>query len=116
MFPPDLSDRFFEALYGDPEEGAYDIRLMFAGGKEGRLHFEFHLHKRPGKCLACHLTSGLPRVLERHPVINVKGLAAQIDHLLAGQGSCREWEMGKTRQISGDLHIVPLTVHLEENS
>ena len=29
LFPPDRSDRFFEALYGDISEGAYDIVLEF---------------------------------------------------------------------------------------
>ena len=68
LFPHDLADRFFEALYGDTEEGAYDIRLKFKGQKQDRLEFEFQLKQRPGKCLACNLTYGLPNVFSRHPV------------------------------------------------
>ena len=29
LFPEDRSDQFFEALYGDVEEGAYDISLAY---------------------------------------------------------------------------------------
>ena len=74
LFPPDRSDRFFEALYGDISEGAYDIQLEFKSYSEGKFELEFHLKQRPDKCLACHLTFGLPDVFERHPIINIKGL------------------------------------------
>ncbi len=72
LLPPHRSDEFFEALYGDPDEGAYDISLAFkeydSAGK--MLLFELQLHERPGKCLACNLTYGLPEVFSRHPLIN----------------------------------------------
>ena len=113
LFPEDRSDRFFEALYGDSAEGAYDIRLAFAGQTGQQLDFEFHLHQRPGKCLACNLTYGLPGVLGRHPVIDVKGLVAKIDSLLDGRAACVGWEIGRTREISQELHVIPLTVKLD---
>jgi hypothetical protein len=113
LFPEDRSDRFFEALYGDSDEGAYDIRLAFAGQTGQQLNFEFHLHQRPGKCLACNLTYGLPDVLGRHPVIDVKGLMAQINILLNGRAACAGWEIGKTREVSRELHVIPLTVKLD---
>ena len=37
LFPKDRSDQFFDALYGDTEEGAYDISLEFIGSRENRL-------------------------------------------------------------------------------
>lgn len=112
MFPDDRADRFFDALYGDADDGAYDISLAFAGHTDGRLNFEFHLHQRPGKCLACNLTHGLPNVLGRHPVIDVKGLVNSINTLLDGQAACGDWTIGKTREISRELHVVPLTIDL----
>ncbi len=113
IFPQDRTDRFFEALYGDPDEGAYDIRLAFAGQTEKKLNFEFHLRQRPGKCLACNLTYGLPNVLGRHPVIDVRGVVAKIDALLDGRASSGNWEIGRTREISKDLHVIPLEIELD---
>jgi len=74
IFPDNLADQFFDALYGDPAEGAYNIGLSFKEHKNNTLTFEFHLTQRPGKCLRCNLTYGLPDVFSRHPLINVKGL------------------------------------------
>ncbi len=113
IFPRDRADRFFEVLYGDADEGAYDISLAFAGQTGKHLNFEFHLHQRPGKCLACNLTYGLPEVLRRHPVIDVKGVVGGIDNLLAGRAVCSRWEIGKTREVSGVLHVIPLMIELE---
>ena len=112
LFQSDRANRFFEALYGDAKEGAYDISLEFKGQKDGRLMFEFHLKQRRGKCLACNLTYGLPTVFSRHPVIDVKGLVQEINRLLDGKGKCAEWKIGKTREASSSLHIIPLTVSL----
>jgi hypothetical protein len=109
IFPRDRADRFFEALYGDSDEGAYDIRLAFAGQAGSQLNFEFHLSQRPGKCLACNLTY----VLGRHPVIDVKGLVKEINTLLDGRASCKEWELGRTRELSRKLHVIPLAIERE---
>ena len=113
LFPENRSDNFFDALYGDPSEGAYDISLEFKGHSQDRLHFEFHLKERPGKCLACNLTYGLPQVFSRHPIIDVKGVVQEIDNLLNGRSKCGEWQLGRTREVSRKLHIVPLTIKLE---
>jgi hypothetical protein len=115
LFPADRSDRFFDALYGDPSEGAYDISLKFEGLSQNKLHFEFQLTQRPGKCLACNLTYGLPDVLGRHPIINVKGVVQAIEQLLNGNEKCREWALGRTREISRKLHVVPLVITLESS-
>ena len=48
LFPEDRSDQFFDALYGDAAEGAYDIRLEFKTHRENRLEFELCLTQRPG--------------------------------------------------------------------
>jgi hypothetical protein len=114
LFPADRSNLFFEALYGDIEEGVYDISLAYDGYRpdEHALHFLFRLTERPGKCLACHLTHGLPEVFARHPVIGVAPLIKAIDQLLGNQADCGEWRLGPTRNLSGKIYAVPLTITL----
>lgn len=112
IFPKDRSDRFFEALYGDSADGAYDIRLVYVGEAEDRIRFEFQLQQRPGKCLACNLTYGLPEVFIRHPVIDMTGLVRQIDSRISNGKRCAEWRLGRTREISQTLHALPLTIVL----
>ena len=113
IFPKERSDQFFENLYGDSSEGAYDISLEFSGYKDGSLNFEFHLIKRPGKCLACNLTYGLPQVFVRHPVIDIKGIIEDLGRLLEGRALCDIWKLGRTKEISAELHIVPLIVSIQ---
>lgn len=112
LFPETRADQFFEALFGDAEEGAYDIRLAFKGHEEDRLRFELQMIQRPGKCLACHLTYGLPQVFTRHPVINLKGLVADIAHLIEERHRVADWELGVTQEQSRSLHVIPLVLHL----
>ncbi len=114
LFPADRSNNFFEALYGDTEEGAYDIELAYQGyaPKSRSLHFIFNLQERPGKCLACHLTHGLPEVFTRHPVIGVTGLVSKINALLAGRAECGDWQIGATQNLSRQLYGIPLTIKL----
>lgn len=108
LFPKERADQFFEALYGDSSEGAYDIQLIFKGIKDSAIMLEFHLKQRPGKCLACSLTYGLPQVFERHPIINIKGLAKELGDRL-GKG-IKGYRLGHTREISNTLHIIPFEV------
>ncbi len=112
IFPEDMADQFFDALYGDSSEGAYNIGLIFKEHKSNTLTFEFHLTQRPGKCLRCNLTYGLPEVFSRHPLINVKGLVGKIDEQINGQGKCVDWKLGQTIEVSNDLHIIPLIISL----
>jgi hypothetical protein len=114
MFPENLSDQFFDALYGDSSEGAYDIDLKFKEQKDDLLFFEFHLIQRAGKCMRCSLTYGLPKVFSRHPIIDLKGLVQKIDAHLNGLGKCVDWKIGATREISDELHIIPLIIQLDE--
>lgn len=111
LFPADRADSFFDALFGDAEEGAFDIGLSFSGCVGDELNFELQLRERPGKCLACHLTHGLPEVFLRHPIIDIRGLVREIGKL-TGSAKEPEWKIGQTREISRRLHAVPLTVSL----
>ncbi len=112
IFPPDRSNQFFDALFGDAEEGAYDIRLAFNGVQGAQLQFDLQLHQRPGKCLACNLTYGLPTVFERHPIIDIKGVVARLGDLLDGQAQCQGWKLGRAKEVSPQLHVIPLFVDL----
>jgi hypothetical protein len=114
IFPKDKSDLFFEMLYGDAGEGAYDIELSYGGYQPGKLQFNFGLKRRPGKCLACNLTYGLPQVFSRHPVMNIEGLMDKFKKAMNGAADIARWEMGRTKEVSSDLHIIPLKVFIEE--
>jgi hypothetical protein len=113
LFPLDRSDLFFDALYGDASEGAYDITLLFQGAQKDELNFEFHLKQRPGKCLACNLTYGLPEVFSRHSVIDLNGLVRKIVRLIDEKIIVLEWKLGLTSEVSSGLHVIPLTVITE---
>ncbi len=114
LFPRTRSDEFFEALFGDASEGAYDICLEFTGSPNPKTYnFELHLKQRPGKCLACNLTYGLPEVFSRHPGINLKGLAAEIAKKLGHPPDRIGWKLGATKSISNALHIIPLIISID---
>jgi hypothetical protein len=112
IFPPDRSDGFFDALLGDAAEGAYDIGLVYVGETHEQINFEFQLKKRPGRCLACNLTYGLPDVFSRHPVIDIAGVVRQIGSRISNGRRCGEWSLGRTREVSSAMHVIPLTVNL----
>jgi len=116
LFPPERADNFFEALFGEAKEGAFDVSLKFKECVQSRLELEFHLQQRPGRCLTCSLTYGLPQVFSRHPVINVTGLIKEIDQLLDGRARCTDWRLGRTREASPELHVIPLIVSLDDSS
>jgi len=113
LFPPNKADRFFDALYGDASEGAYDIELNFEGLKNDMLEFHFNLRRRPSKCLACNLTYGLPHVFSRHPVIDAKGLVNDIENILDGMAKIKKWDLRETREISNDLHVIPFLIQVQ---
>ncbi len=113
LFPPERSDAFFAALFGDAAEGAYDISLALRSASETALVMELRLDQRPGACLTCNLTAGLPQVFSRHPVIDIAGVVKEIDALPGIPKKSRSWQLGATEQLSSALHIVPLTIELE---
>jgi hypothetical protein len=115
LLPLQRTDQFFEALYGGVEEGAFDIRLVFKRHDPGRnsLEFELELQERPGRCLACNLTYGLPQVFSRHPVLDLKGVALEIEKVLQGKARCRSWSLGRTVPQSQTRHVIPFILTLE---
>lgn len=116
LFPADRADHFFDALLGDVEEGAYDIRLSFKKAEPNQLVFNLELHERPGKCLRCNLTYGLPNVFSRHPIINIQGVVDQIDLIMGDYGSCIGWQLGKTVEVTPAMHVVPLLIDIDEGA
>ena len=113
LFPSERSNDFFDALFGDADEGAYDIELAYTGTDGKSLNLELRLHERPGRCLVCSLTQGLPQVFARHPIINVAGMVEAINKMLTGLAKCREWSLGRTEQRQKNMHLIPLTIQLD---
>ena len=115
IFPENKADNFFDALYGDAEDGAYDINLKYKDYNDEALTLEFHLTQRPGKCLVCNLTYGLPQVFSKHPIININEIVNKIEKLFTKKEKdkkCVGWELGRTLEISRELHIIPLIISL----
>ena len=110
LFPPERTEKFFNALYGKAEEGAYTIALRFVRAVEGSYEFAFDLHQRPGKCLVCSLTHGLPQVFSRHPVINLRGVAHAVAAALGKEPETALWKLKPTQETSTALHSVPLII------
>jgi hypothetical protein len=115
IFPGEKADQFFELLYGDVDEGAYDIKLSYNGYQSGQLEFIFNLIRRPGKCLACNLTYGLPQVFSRHPTLDIEGLVQKFQQIMEQKAEITHWQLGETREISRDLHVIPLKVFIQNN-
>lgn len=114
IFPPERSNEFFEALFGDASEGSYDIELAYRGISGNLLIMDLLLHERPNCCLACNLTQGLPQVFSRHPIINIEGVVQKIDTLLGDKYRCTEWSLGYTEQQSRSLHVIPIKIVLDK--
>lgn len=116
LFPQERTDAFFDALFGDASEGAYDIELSFDRYDRAarNLRFLLNLRERPGRCLACNLTYGLPEVFARHPVIDLKGLVRDIEVRLGGEMVCGDWRLGRTVQQDNALHSIPLEIEVRQ--
>ncbi len=110
LLPAERSDAFFEALYGEAEEGAYTITLVLREVTENNVKLAFELHQRPGKCLVCSLTYGLPQVFQRHPLINTNGMAQEVAKVLGWDASQMTWELGRTEEHGAALHSIPFTI------
>jgi len=115
IFPEERANEFFEALFGDADEGSYDIELAYREASNSTLIMDLLLKERPNCCLACNLTQGLPQVFSRHPIINVNGIVSDIDALLGNGYSCTGWRLGYTEQYSRSLHVIPITIDLAKN-
>lgn len=110
VFPIEKTNEFFEAMYGGAEDGAYDIRLRFEKETAAELFFNFELHQRPGMCLACNLTYGLPQVFNRHPLLAVGKLAQSLCESRGLQS--KSWRLLPTKEIRRELHVIPLVIEL----
>ncbi len=114
IFPKSRTDDFFEALFGDADEGSYDIELAYRDCNGKTLIMELLLHERPNCCLACNLTQGLPQVFSRHPVININGIVRELDILIGDEYKCGEWSLGYTEQHSRSLHAIPIKIAIHK--
>jgi hypothetical protein len=114
LFPPGRDNEFFEALYGGAEAGAFDITLHTNGfdSASNMLHLEFRLTERPGMCMACNLTYGLPEVFKRHPVINARGIAEEIEKKLQPEWRVEEWHIGSTIAADPKVNSIPFLIKL----
>jgi hypothetical protein len=84
--------------------------MAFGFGSKNHLKFELALSARPGRCLAGNLTWGLPNVFARHPVIGIEGIVERICALLNGGNRPASWELGQTRKVTKELHVIPLRI------
>lgn len=110
VFPAQRTEDFFDALFGGAEEGAYDICLVCREVTPDAAYLAFELHERPGKCLACNLTYGLPQVFRRHPVLNVAGVVRAVAERLGWNPDAVDWSLGNTEEMSRQLHCIPLII------
>ena len=115
IFPKEKTNDFFEALFGDADEGAYDIELAYREFDGSTLIMDLLLHERPNCCLACNLTQGLPQVFSRHPVINITGIVRELDTLLGDNYICGDWSLGYTEQYTKSLHAIPIKISCSKN-
>ena len=117
LFPAEKSNQFFDALFGDASEGAYDIKLSYGGydASGSKLQFNLDLYERPGCCLACNMTYGLPQVFSRHPIINIQGLVNEILKMLSDNARCDSWSLGNTIPQDKGKHCIPLYISLAKS-
>ena len=113
LLPRERVEAFFEAFYFG-EEPAYDLERGLGHFDPERrfLRLELRLKARPGQCLACNLTWGLPEVFKRHPALNLSGVVEALEEKLNGF-RVRSWDLGPTEEIDENLHVIPLIVHFE---
>jgi hypothetical protein len=118
LFPKNRDNEFFNAFYGGSEDGAFDIMLSFDNydSQKSELFFEFRLKERPGKCMACHLTYGLPNVFEKSPIINLKGIIKGIDEMLQPYYGVQEYSLGRTIPKAPKINIIPLVVKIRNSN
>jgi hypothetical protein len=110
LLPLNLSNQFFEALYGDASDGAYDIKLQFVSASDEQIVLEFNLIRRPDKCMVCSLTYGLPNVFSRHPLININNMIKKIEEKGV---KVEKWYLGDTKELNTSLHTIPFYLDLE---
>ena len=108
LFPATRTNEFFEALFGDADDGAYDIKLVCNNQNEDTINLHYELHGRVGKCLACNLTSGLPQVFRKHPILAVEKTVNEIAQ--KNNWTHITFDVGNTVQVNDKLHFIPVTI------
>lgn len=116
LLPAERVEEFFEAFYFG-EEPAYFLELGLRewNPEAGKIVLELRLKARPGKCLACNLTSGLPDVFKRHPILNLAGVAEEVVNRLGDGFRLESWELGWTERLNPDLHVVPMVIRVKRS-
>jgi len=114
LLPRKKIEAFFEAFYFG-EEPAYDLELGLGevSLEQKRIRLDLRLLARPGRCLACNLTWGLPPVLEKHPLLNLEEIVRRIEERLPEGLKVKNWELGAVREINSELHVIPLWIYLK---
>jgi len=118
LFPKGKDNEFFEAFYGGLEDGAFDINFSFESYNpdNSELVFGFNLKERPGKCMACNLTYGLPAVFEKSPIINLKAIINGINEMINPHYEVNEFILGKTIPKAPKLNVIPLIIKLKNGN
>ena len=111
LLPQERVQAFFEAFYFG-EEPAYDLELGFGEAQDGCLIFELRLKARPGQCLRCNLTWGLPQIMAKHPQLNLAEVVKKIEEKLPEGIKVTSWNLGLTEERNPNLHVIPLVVRL----
>ncbi len=116
LLPAERVEEFFEAFYFG-EEPAYFLKLGLRewNPEAGKIVLELRLKARPGKCLACNLTSGLPDVFKRHPILNLAGVAEAVVNRLGDGFRLESWELGWTERLNQDLHVIPMVIRVKRS-
>jgi hypothetical protein len=115
LFPTGRDDEFFDAFYGGSEDGAFDIFFSFDSYRpdNSELIFGFNLKERPGKCMACNLTYGLPSVFEKSPIINLKRIINGINEMIAPHYEINGFMLGKTTPKAPKVNVIPLIIKIK---
>ncbi len=106
---------FWHDAYKNKVGISFNDGVIYYIKKLGRkeLVLELLLHQRPGCCLACNLTQGLPQVFARHPIINIEGIVQKVQELLGSTVHCQQWRLGSTEQRRTDMHVIPLIINTQ---
>ncbi|OAG27843.1 hypothetical protein [Thermodesulfatator autotrophicus] len=116
LLPEERVQEFFEAFYFGEEPAYYlDLGLREWRPEKGRVVLELRLTARPDKCLACNLTSGLPPVLKKHPILNLAGIVSEIAQKLEPGYKVDSWDLGWTEEVNHDLHVIPLVIKVSKS-
>ena len=84
-----LDKAFLESVF-PPERTEAFFDALFGGAEEGAYDIV------------------LPQVFQRHPILNVAGVARAVAEKLGWPGDKVRWWLGHTEEVSRSLHVIPL--------